>query len=168
MMKLVGSRNLGIHFENSDYDYVVIDDRDGGWKDVVNERIDKNHHCYHYPKNYREQIAHFNVEHKDDFIWIYNAEDYKSGIIDVNPFDYKDKWIDMLKSMEFYHRSWFVPNLQIVRKRVYHIVYNLECLKCNSLELDEKALSIVKEWHDGGKTLEDYENLINEINSLTK
>ena len=162
-MKLIGSRALGIHNEKSDFDYVVLDDRDGGLKDIINKGINQHTHCYHYPRKYREQIAHFNVEQKNDYIWLYNAEDYNYGIIDINPFEYREKWIELMKNIEWYSKYWFIPNVKIVRKRVYHIVYNFECLKANSVHIDAEALSRVKEWHDGKKSLEDYKNLIEEI-----
>lgn len=163
-MYLAGSRNIGVHNKHSDFDYAVIDDREG--YEIINERIDKKHHCYHYPKKYRDDVAHFNVERTDDFIWLYNVEDYKSGLIDVNPFDYKEKWIGMLKTMDFFNRVFFIPNVKIIKKRVYHIVYNLECLKANSIYLNEEATSRVKEWHDAPKTLEEYHKVIQEIQKL--
>ena len=91
-MKLIGSRSLGIHNENSDYDYVVIEEGDGNWEDITNERLGNRRHCYHYPKGYRDRISMFNIE-QDDYHWMHNAEDYMLGVIDINPFDYREEWV---------------------------------------------------------------------------
>ena len=160
-MKLIGSRNLNIHNENSDYDYVIIEDRE----DIINERLSKKSHCYHYPKEYRKQVALFNV---DDFRWIFNAEDYQGGIIDINPFDFYHQWIYKLSHVNLFDDLYFNKRFKSPRKLIYHIVYNVEVIKAKSFELDEDALNRVKEWHDGKKKFDDIIELSKEINSLTK
>ena len=127
-MKLIGSRSLGIHNENSDYDYVVIEEGDGTWEDIVNERLGNRRHCYHYPKGYRDRIAEFNCD-AEDYHWMHNAEDYMLGIIDINPFDYRDEWVSRLKELNLFDDYWFNRRSKLPRKRVYHIVYCLEALK---------------------------------------
>ena len=59
-MKLIGSRNLGIHNENSDWDYAILDLKEGGtFRHIVNEKIGLKQHCYHYNKEYRYKVARF-------------------------------------------------------------------------------------------------------------
>ena len=46
-MILIGSRNLGIHNINSDWDYAILDLKEGGtFKHIVNEKIGPKQHCY--------------------------------------------------------------------------------------------------------------------------
>ena len=166
-MKLIGSRNLGIHNENSDWDYAILDLKEGGtFKDIVNEKIGPKQHCYHYNKEYRYKVARF--ESFDEFDWqfVFNAEDYIAGLIDINPFDYKDIWIEQLKKIDFYHSYWFNFHRRLPFKRVYHIVYNLEALKENTLNISEEAMARVKKFHDRNVSLEDYESIIEEIQAL--
>ena len=166
-MKLIGSRNLGIHNENSDWDYAILDLKEGGtFRHIVNEKIGLKHHCYHYNKEYRYKVARF--ESFDEFDWqfVFNAEDYIAGLIDINPFDYKDVWIEQLKKIDFYHSYWFNFHRRLPFKRVYHIVYNLEALKENTLNISEEAMARVKKFHDRNATLEDYEAIIEEIKAL--
>lgn len=158
-MILIGSRGLGIHTDFSDYDYVAIDDVEG--VEVWNERITPIHHCYHYPKDYRDRLARF-VE--DDWKWIFNAEDYMLGVIDVNPFDYKEAWISHLKTLDMFSELFYINGRP--RKKTYHIVYNVESLKEGSVKLSERAIERVKLFHDGIASLEDYKTLISEINNL--
>lgn len=162
-MKLIGSRNLKIHTDFSDFDYVEIDDRLGGRDDVYNEHINPLHHCYHYPKDYRMKVAIYDTD-DDDYNWIYNAEDYKAGVIDINPFDYKDKWISKIKSIDLFSSQFFLRG--IIRKKTYHIVYNLEVLKEGSVFLSDLALERVKKWHRGNVSLEDLSALKDEIMAL--
>lgn len=164
-MKLIGSRSLGINSENADYDYVQIDDGDGNWENITNERLEVRKHCYHYPKEYRNRIAQFNID-EDDYHWIYNAEDYMLGIININPFDYKDEWIRRIKELNLFDEMWFIRRSKLPRKRIYHLIYNIEAIKNNSVILSETSLKRVKEWHDGNTTLEDIKDLKTEINGL--
>lgn len=161
-MKLIGSRNLNIHNENSDYDYVIIEDRE----DIINERLSKKSHCYHYPVSYKNQLARFIVQ-DNDFRWIFNAEDYKGGVIDINPFDYLEQWVSLLKQVNLFDDLYFNKRFKSPRKLIYHIVYNVEVIKAKSFELDEDALNRVKKWHDGDVTIEEYAALEEEINRLT-
>lgn len=103
-MKLIGSRNLGINYENSDYDYVVLDDdvTGGTFGHIINDHFKEHHHCYHYNRDYRMKVARFEIEDVNDYQFVYNAEDYKAGLFDVNPFDYKAIWIEKLKTVDFY------------------------------------------------------------------
>ena len=165
-MKLIGSRSLGIHNENSDYDYVVIEEGDGNWEDITNERLGNRRHCYHYPKGYRDRISMFNIE-QDDYHWMHNAEDYMLGVIDINPFDYREEWVKRMHELNLFDDFFFIRRSRLPRKRVYHIVYCLEALKNNSVNLSETSLERVKYWHDGNATFEDIKSLIEEIR-LTK
>ena len=162
-MKLIGSRNLNIHTDFSDFDFAEIDDRQGGRDDVYNEHITPIHHCYHYPKDYRMKVAHYDTD-EDDYNWIYNPEEYKAGLITINPFDYKDLWISKLKSLDLFSPQFFLRG--IIRKKSYHIVYNLEVLKEGSTNISEQSLERVRQWHRGNVSFEDYKALINEIKDL--
>lgn len=166
-MVLIGSRNLGIHNNTSDWDYAILDLEEGGtFHHIVNEKLEPGKHCYHYNKEYRYKVARF--ESFDEFDWqfVFNAEDYIAGLIDVNPFDYRDKWVEQLKQIDFYHRYWFNFNKRLPMKRVYHIVFNVEALKEGTLNVSETALNRVKKFHDKDIAIEDYEALISEINAL--
>lgn len=166
-MKLIGSRNLGIHNENSDWDYAILDLEEGGtFQQIQNDHFDKKKHCYHYNYDYRYRVARFEIDDDLDWQFVYNPEDYKAGLIDVNPLEFRDLWIDKLKRINFYHWYWFNTRTHKPLKRVYHIVYNVEVLKEGSINVSETALERVKMWHDGKCTLKDYEALIAEINSL--
>lgn len=166
-MVLIGSRNLGVHNEFSDWDYAILDLEEGGtFHDIVNEKLEPKKHCYHYNKDYRYRVARFEIVGQTDWQFIFNAEDYRAGLIDINPFQYRDEWVKQLKQIEFYNHYWFSPVRHLPLKRVYHIVYNLECLKENTLEVSEKALERVKKFHDREVTLEDYKAVIEQINTL--
>lgn len=161
---MVGSRNLGIENENSDYDYVQLDlDKGGTFREIHNEFISKGVHCYHYNKEYRNKSAKFEVEDIDDFQFIYNAEDFRAGVIQDNPFDYKKQWIEKLKAMDFYHRIFYAPHTKVFSKRFYHIVFNLECLKQNTLY---PTMERVKAFHDKKVHNQDYLGIIEEIKQL--
>lgn len=162
-MKLIGSRNLNIHTDFSDFDFAEIDDRQGGRDDVYNEHITPIHHCYHYPKDYRMKVAHYDTD-EDDYNWIYNPEEYKAGLITINPFDYVDLWITKLKSMDLFSPQFFLRGK--IRKKAYHIVYNVEVLREGVFSLSEKALERVKQWHRGDVTIEDLTSLKKEIMDL--
>lgn len=166
-MKLVGSRGLGIHNEWSDWDYAILDLEEGGtFYHIINEKLGDRKHCYHYNKDYMDMVAKYEDVGEADWQFIFNPENYRANLIDVNPFDYRDAWIDKLKSIDFYHMFWFSPIRRVPNKRVYHIVFNLECLKEGTLNVSEKALERVKQWHDGLCSLKQYETLIEEINEL--
>lgn len=166
-MILIGSRNLGIECEWSDWDYAILDLEEGGtFHHIVNDRFEPQKHCYHYNKDYRYRVARFEQTGEYDWQFIYNAEDYKAGLIDINPFDYKEQWIEQLKLIDFYHPYWFSVNRHVPLKRSYHIVYNLEVLKEGSLNISEEALKRVKRYHDREVSLKEYEDLIEEIKSL--
>lgn len=165
-MKLIGSRNIGIHSEWSDYDYATIDiGRTGGRQDITNEQLARRQHCYHYPEDYRARVAVFETD-EDDFNWIYNAEEFKAGLITTNPLDYKAEWIGLLKTIDFFTPLWWHPRLHIPRKRVWHIVYNLEVIKEGTTDLSEQALTRVRQWHDGNVDKDEYQALIEEIKAL--
>lgn len=166
-MILIGSRNLGIHNSWSDWDYAILDLAEGGtFHHIVNEKLGPNQHCYHYNKEYRYKVARF--ESFDEFDWqfVFNAEDYIAGLIDINPLDYRDIWIEQLKKIEFFHPYWFNFHRHTPLKRVYHIVFNLEVLKENTLNISEEAMSRVKKFHDRESSLKDYEDIIEEIKAL--
>lgn len=166
-MKLVGSRGLGIHNDWSDWDYAILDLEEGGtFQHIINEKLDNRKHCYHYNKDYMDKVARYEDMGEADWQFIFNPENYRTGLIDVNPFDYKVAWIKKLKEIDFYHMFWFSPIRRVPNKRVYHIVFNLECLKENTLNVSEKALERVKQWHDNNMTWDDYKSLIEEINNL--
>jgi hypothetical protein len=167
-MKLIGSRNLGIHNETSDWDYVALDLTEGDtFQNIINERIGHLRHCYHFNKDYRYGIARFENTDENDWHFIYNAEDYKAGVIDVNPLEYREQWLHRLKTMDFYNPYWFKHHFKTPSKKAYHIVYNLEILKVNSLDISDEAMARVKMFHDRQATAEDYETIIREINELT-
>lgn len=162
-MKLIGSRNIGINTDFSDFDYVEIDDREGGRDDVYNERITPIHHCYHYPKDYRMKVALYDTD-DNDYTWLYNPEDYKAGVITINPFEHRDKWITKLKTIDLFSPFFFIRG-KIV-KRTYHLIYNLEALKEGSVLLSDLALERVKKWHRGNVSFNDLEALKKEIMAL--
>lgn len=167
-MKLIGSRNLGINESNADWDYAILDLEEGGtFQHIQNDHFDKRKHCYHYNYDYRYRVARFEVDDANDWQFVYNPEDYKAGLIDVNPLDYRDKWVEKLKQLNLYHWYWFNTRTHKPLKRVYHLVYNLEVLKANAIEITDEALQRVKKWHDGDVTIEEYAALEEEINRLT-
>lgn len=166
-MILIGSRNLGINNENADWDYAILDLEEGGtFQHIQNDHFEYRKHCYHYNYDYRYKVARFEIDDDLDWQFVYNAEDFKAGLIDVNPFDYRDKWVEKLKTINFYHWYWFNTRTHLPLKRAYHIVYNVEVLKEGSINLSETALKRVKDWHDGLYSLKQYEALIEEINEL--
>lgn len=162
-MYLVGSRGLGVNTDFSDYDYVEIDEKQGGRGDMYNQRIAPKQHCYHYPQNYLMEVAVYDTD-DGDYNWIYNPLHFKVGLISINPFDHKDKWIAKLKSLDLYSDFFFSRG--IIRKRTYHLIYNLEVLKEGSVFLSETALERVKQWHRGNVSLEDLSALKGEIMAL--
>ena len=166
-MKLIGSRNLCINNENADWDYAILDLEEGGtFRHIQNDHFDYRKHCYHYNYDYRYKVARFEIDDINDWQFVYNPEDYKAGLIDVNPLDYKDQWIERLKQLDFYNWYWFNTRLHKPLKRVYHLAYNLEVLKEHTVNVSEMALGRVKRWHDGQCTLQDYEDLIEQIKAL--
>lgn len=166
-MKLVGSRGLGIHNEWSDWDYAILDLEEGGtFHHIINEKLDTRKHCYHYNKEYMDKVARYEDVGDADWQFIFNPENYRAGLIDINPFQYRDAWIKNLKEIDFYHIFWFSPIRRVPNKRVYHIVYNLECLKEGTIDISEEALERVKQWHNGNVSFDDYTALIEAIKSL--
>lgn len=165
-MYLIGSRNIGVHNEHSDYDYATIDeDRNGGVKDVYNEKIDKRKHCYHYPKDYRERLAKWEYE-DGDWNWLYNIEEYKSGLITINPFEYMDKWIAAIKNLDLFSSPFWNIRIHKPKKRIYHLIYNIEVIKNKSIDLPNEAIERIKRWKYGDVTLKDYDVLKGEIMAL--
>lgn len=163
-MILIGSRNLGIDNEHSDYDYVELDAVSGGtFLEIQNERISKNEHCYHYNLEYRNKVAKFEIDDENDFQFIYNAEDYRAGVIDVNPFDYLDIWIEKLKSIDCYNNFFYSSTMDKYLKRFYHLVFNLECIHQNTLYPN---MDRVKMFHDKKAGRIDMEMVISEIQNL--
>lgn len=168
-MKIVGSRLLGINYDNSDYDFVELDLQDGStYLDIVNEHFAPHRHCYHFNKDYRDRVARYEVEDENDLHFIYNPEDYRAGIISENPFNHIEKWLAALKRVNYRECPYFYNSrTEKWYKRFYHVVYNLECIKQNTLHIDQEGLDRVRKFHDKNDiTDQDYEDVIREIITL--
>ena len=162
-MYLVGSRAVGVNNENSDYDYLELDLSSGStFNDRVNEHFEKKKHCYHYNRDYMYRVFRFEVEDEDDNMFLLNALHFNVGVNPFNPFDYRDKWVEKLKSTD-YNGHYFKSRYGTFLKRFYHVVFNLECLKQNTLK---PTLERVKRFHDMKAEPEEYEQVILEIAGL--
>jgi hypothetical protein len=164
-MKLVGSRILGINGPQSDYDLVELDGTGSTYADITNEHLCPGFHCYHYPKEYRENLGKYIIPTEDDIQWIYNPEDYLAGVITDNPFDYEETWKSMLKNLDFHHHLFYNQRTGY-KKKFYHIVYNLLSLENHSFDLDEEQLAYLKSFHDLTAEPQDYEHVIKRIASV--
>lgn len=159
----VGSCAIGCDWALSDNDYAVIEAGDGDdWKCIVNERISPDSHIYHYPLGYIEKVSKFEV---DDWSWIYNAVNFKAGLIDVNPLEYRDKWTEKLKAVDWRNEPYFYLNRQNkhYKKRFYHIVYNVEALKKGFENVDIERIS---KFHHCRASEDDFNEVLLEIVSL--
>lgn len=162
-MYLVGSRAIGVNYENSDYDYIELDLESGStYEDRTNEHIEYKKHCYHFNKDYMYKVFQFEVEDTTDMMFMFNALHYNVGANPYNPFDYRDKWMARLKGID-YNGLFFKSRTGRIRKRFYHIVFNLECLEQNTLT---PTLERVKMFHDMKATDADYEQIVQEIQNL--
>lgn len=65
-MKLVGSRILSIDEPQSDFDFVALDGTGSTYADIVNEHIGVGVHCYHYPREYRQNLGRYIIPTDDD------------------------------------------------------------------------------------------------------
>lgn len=163
-MFLIGSRNLGIEDSKSDYDYIELDlEKCDTYKDIQNIFIAPKQHCYHMSKEYIDRCAIYELQDPEDYTFIYNPEFYRVSAIDVYPFDYRDKWIEKLKAFNFYHYNFYAPGIKKFSKNFYHIVFNLECLKQNTLY---PTMERVKLFHDMRASEKDYRKVIEEIMNL--
>lgn len=162
-MYLIGSRNLGIENERSDWDYIEIDGRGSTCRDIVNVHFDEHKHCYHAPKDYIEKVGRFEINDSADTLWVYNAEYYRTGLIEDNPLNYREIWVERLKNMDIEKSYFWSQRMGKFMKRFYHVVYNVECLKENTLYPD---MTRVKLFHDRQATQEDYESVLEDIQNL--
>lgn len=159
----VGSVALGVDWGLSDEDFAVVEAGDGDdWHCIYNERTSPTSHIYHYSSGYIEKVSKFEV---DDWNWIYNAVNFKAGLIDANPLEYKEKWISKLKSVDWRNEPYFYLNRQNKRykKRFYHIVYNVEVLKKGFENVD---IERVRKFHDMRAREDDFNAVLVDIVSL--
>lgn len=162
-MYQIGSRLFGLHTDESDYDYVEVDLESG---EMTNDHFDVGKHCFHYNREYLDRAARFEIDNKEDFQFVYNAIDYVIGIININPFDYRDKWIEKLKGIDFRHLYWWSNIRQSYRKVFYNVVYNLEVLKSGSFDVTDEMKAKLQRFHDLEATQEEYEEILSEIREL--
>lgn len=165
-MKLVGSRALGLNGERSDYDYVAVDlEKCESYEDVVNEKLGEKSHCYHFSKAFLERLARYEAG-PHELYYIFNPVNYLAGVIDVNPLDYRDAWISLLKQTDF-HQMWFQSQLtKKFKKRFYHVVFNYFALLENTLHISDEHMAVVRRFHDKVATIQEGEDIINLIKNL--
>ena len=161
-MWLVGSRLLGIENDKSDWDYVMDDGIGVTYKDIVNEYLGEHKHCYHVSREYLDKVSRYQIEDNKDVVWVCNPINYVAGANYYNPFDYKSEWIKKLKNIDK-ENEYFISMIGKPLKRFWQVVYNLECLKQNTLHPD---MTLVKKFHDREATDEEFENVLMEISEL--
>lgn len=166
---LMGSRAMGVSSELSDYDWVCLDDTLTGmtFQDgMINDHFKKGEHCYHFGYDYFETIINFNTG-EGDYCFLYNPMYFRVGLSNVNPFDMREKWIEKIKALDLNCNYFWFHHKDKPRKRMYWVVYNVYCLKENTLTPSDEAMALVQKFHDKESTTDDFNNLLDEIKNLS-
>lgn len=133
-MALIGSRALGVGKQTSNYDYLELDlENMTSMEDmtITRNKMDKT---FHISQDFANSAMTFQLTGNDEKFCIYNAVNYKSGAYSINPLDNVSAFTQMLKNLDYTSDYFWNNNIEVVSKYFYFVVYDLECIRENTLE----------------------------------